>query len=83
MIEVETIRDQQAYFSFFWVTLLWQISQTQMSFAGLVLLREGKGQLLDCKLVEDDEWSVDADVVNGRRDDADDVIATELGPGNP
>jgi hypothetical protein len=53
-----------------------------MSFAGLVLLREGKGQLLDCKLVEDDEWSVDADVVNRRGDDADDVIATELGPGS-
>lgn len=51
------------------------------SSAGLGLLREGKEQLPDCNLVEDDGWLVDVDVVHGRGDGAD-MISTEIELGN-
>jgi len=53
------------------------------SSAGLGLLREGKEQLPDCNLVEDDGWLVDVDVVHGKGDGADDMISTEIELGGP
>jgi len=82
MTKAEAISDQQAYFnSQVLLKLLSQMLQIWGSSAGLGLLREGKEQLPDCNLVEDDEWLVDVDVVHGRGDGAD-MVSTEIELGN-